>query len=505
MPNLTTFPVSSIGGLDIVTPPQLLSNKPGAAVQLENYEALTEGGYRRIRGYTPIDFDGNVDDAGDIRGIHTYQGRPTIIKGLSVYMLDDDNVTWLDMNAGTDLVGTARGDMCTITPAADEVLFICDGNGGGVPMVVKRTSGGVQAPVSVTPASTLGARWCTKYQDHMVIAGMTNRPTEVFVSTRFDPESFDGTGSWSFQVADEITGLHTFRGSLYVFCKQSIYRVKNLEQAAAAVVEPVTLKIGCLDHFSIQEVGGDVLFLANDGLRYLGATERIDDVALNLQSSLIDDLIAQISQFQGNISSTVIASKRQYRLFYYDTSGIRRGLIGTLQGNGSFSWTTTTDMEVDFVHANAENPASFTYHASESAVFTHDVGNLFNVSPFTAVYRSPYFNLGDASVRKRCHSLTVYLEAEDTAVIQVFLRFDFESTRVHQPAPFDLAPVVSASRFGSAIFGSATYGAIRFPLDSIFLEGSGKWVQFEFRDDDTSNSRYVIRGFDLNFTPAGRI
>lgn len=505
MPNLTTFPVSSIGGLDIVTPPQLLSDKPGAAVELQNYEALTEGGYRRIRGYLPIAFDSNVDDAGEIRGIHTYQGRPAIIKGTSLYMLDEDNVTWLDMNNQLSLSGTNRGDMCTITPAADEVLFVCDGVGGGVPQVIKRTGGGVQAPVAVGPAATAGAQWCAKYQDHVVIAGMAARPTEVFVSTRFDPETFDGVGSWSFQVADEITGLHTFRGFLYVFCKQSIYRVSNLTQASNSTVEPVTLKIGCIDHFSIQEVGGDIMFLANDGLRYLGATARIDDVSLNLESSLIDDIVGQISQFQGNISSTVISTKRQYRLFYYDTSGVRRGLIGTLQGNGTFSWTTTTDMEVDFIHANAEDPTSFTFHASTTQVFTHDVGNIFNTAPFVAVYRSPYFNLGDASVRKRCHSLTVYLEAEDTAVIQVFLRFDFESTRVHQPAPFDLAPVVSASRFGSAVFGATAYGAIRFPLDSIFLEGSGKWVQFEFRDDSTANSRYIIRGFDLNFTPAGRI
>jgi len=505
MPNLTTFPVSSVGGLDIVTPPQLLSNKPGAAVQLENYEALTEGGYRRIRGYLPISFDGNVTDPGEIRGVRTYQGRPAIVKGGTCYILDEDGITWTDLNPLNKLTGTDRADMCTITPADLEEAVVMDGPGGGVPIVIHRDKFGVTTATSCTPAETAGAQWCTKYQDHIVIAGMTGRPSEVFVSARFDPTSFSGAGSWSFQVADEVTGLRTFRGHLYVFCKQSIYRVKNLEQSANAVVEPVTLKIGCFSHFSIQEVGGDVLFLANDGLRYLGATERIDDVALNLQSSLIDPVLTQISAFQGNVSSAVISTKRQYRLFYTDTSGISRGLIGTLQGNGAFAWTTTTDMDVDFIHSDSTTPLSATFHASKDAVFNHDVGNLFNISPYTAVYRTPYFNLGDASVRKRCHSLTVYLEAEDTAVIQVFLRFDFESTRVHQPAPFDLAPVVSASRFGSAIFGAATYGAIRFPLDSIFLEGSGKWVQFEFRDDSLSNSRYIIRGFDLNFTPAGRI
>lgn len=505
MTSLKTFPVSSGGGLDVVTPPQLLSNKPGAAVVLENFEALTDGGYQRIRGYVELPFDGNVDDTGEVRALTTYQERPAIVKGTSIYMLDEDNTTWIDMNNALPLTGTNRADMCIITPAIDEVLFVCDGLGGGQPLVVERAANGTITSTTVLPASTAGAKWCSQYQDHIVIAGMTGRPTEVFVSTRYDPKTFDGTGSWSFQVVDNVTGLRTFRGFLYVFCEESIYRVKNLTQAATAVVEPITLKIGCLDHFSIQEVGGDILFLANDGLRYLGATARIDDVSLNLQSTLIDQFLFDLSPFQGNITSAVISDKRQYRLFYYDISGIQRGLIGTLHNNGTFSWAATSNMDVDFIDSNTVAPASNTYHASKTKVFRHDVGNTFNGTPYTAIYASPYFNLGDSFVRKRCHSLTVYLEAEDTAIIDVLLKYDFESIRVAQPAPFTLSPVTMAARFGSALYGTASYGAIRFPLDSVFLEGSGKWIQFEFRDSSVTNSRYIIRGFDLSFTQAGRI
>lgn len=505
MPNLRSFPVSSVGGLDVVTPPQLLSDKPGAAVRLENYEALTEGGYRRVRGYDPIAFDGTVTDTGSIRGIHTYKGQPVIVKGTSVYWLDFDNTTWVHLNPTNPVTGTGRVDMCIITPADEETLFVTMSPDGDEPLVIERDTGGTITETVVTPIETAGSQWCAKYQDHIVIAGMSGRPGEVFVSTRFDPTAFTGAGSWSFQVADTVTGLRTFRGYLYVFCKQSIYRVRNLEQQTNAVVEPVTLKIGCIDHFSIQEVGGDILFLANDGLRYLGATERIDDVALNLQSSLIDDIVVNIAPSQGNISSAVISSKRQYRLYYTDISGISRGLIGTLQGNGAFSWTQTSDMEVDFIHADSTEPASVVYHASNTEVFRHDVGNLFNENPFVAVYTTPYFNLGDPAVRKRCHSMIVYLEAEDTAQIEVTLRFDFENPRVSQPEPFMLEQVITAARYGSARYASGIYGAVRFPLEDLFLEGSGDWVQFEFRDDSESNSRYVIRGFELNYTPSGRI
>ena len=43
--------------------------------------------------------------------------------------------------------------------------------------------------------------------------------------------------------------------------------VALLAPAASLAVEPVTKNIGCLDGDSIQEVGGQLLFLAPDGIR----------------------------------------------------------------------------------------------------------------------------------------------------------------------------------------------------------------------------------------------
>ena len=54
MPNLQTASVASVGGLDQVSPPNVLSQKPGSAVILQNFESLPEGGFRRIHGYTPL-------------------------------------------------------------------------------------------------------------------------------------------------------------------------------------------------------------------------------------------------------------------------------------------------------------------------------------------------------------------------------------------------------------------------------------------------------------------
>lgn len=500
-PRLQTFPVSSLGGLDLVTPPHLLAQKVGSAVRLQNYEALTEGGYQRISGYSALPaLPVNPDP---IRGVYLYDDRPVVTKGSSVYHLQTNN-TWLEVTA--TLAGSARTQMVTPIPADKEVLFITDAK-AGAPKVVTETSPGVYSTVECTPTVDLvGAQFCAVYQDHVVVSGITGKPGEVAVSTRFDPTTFNGTGSWRFQVQDEVTGLAVFRDLLYVFCRESIYRVKNLDNSTNATVEPVTTKVGCVDGFTIQEVAGDILFLANDGLRYLGATERIGDISFNLQTELIEPLLEKLSRFQGNISSCVISQKRQYRLFYYDSSGVRKGIIGVLQDDNSFSWTTTQDMEVEHIYAGTVNEKAEVYHCSEHEVFNHQSGSTFNGVEFDAAYTSPYIHLGDAQVRKRFHSITVYLEAVETAAIDIHVRYDYENTNTMQPAPFPLTPVVNAARYGTAVYGAAQYGAIRFPLENIFLEGSGKWVQFEFRDSvNHSNSSYVIRGYDLVFTSGGRI
>ncbi len=500
MPNLQTASVSAVGGLDLVSPPTVLSQKPGAAVVLNNHEVLHEGGFRRIHGYTPT--TALPAGVGDIRGIHIFDDRVLVVRGGDILHLQSNN-TWLKVNP-IDLTGTDRVQMTTIQTAMDPQILICDPD--QAPVLLEVDTFNVYTVTPVTPEPALrGVTVCTTYQDHVVVSGNPNEPGQVAVSTRFDPTTFNGTGSWEFRVPDVVTGLHVFRQALYVFCKESIYRVTNLTQAQNAVVEPVTNKIGCVDGFTIQEIGGDVLFLANDGLRYLGGTARIDDVSIDIQSEPITPLMETLSKFAGNMSSCVIADKRQYRLFAYTASGVRIGVIGTLMNDGKFAWSTTSDMEVEHIFAGDINQRSITYHASESEVFLHESGDDFNGSEFIAIYTTPYFNLGDSQIRKRAHSVTVFFEAEEQAALILRLKFDYDNVHTIQPDPFPIAQVVTASRYGVAEYGTAFYGAVRFPLEKIFLEGSGNWMQFEFRDNDPGNSRYIIRGYDLNFSVGGRI
>ena len=57
------------------------------------------------------------------------------------------------------------------------------------------------------------------------------------------------------------------------------------------ILKSITKNIGCVNGNSIQEIGGDLIFLAPDGLRTVAGTARIDDVEIGSISRKILPLI----------------------------------------------------------------------------------------------------------------------------------------------------------------------------------------------------------------------
>ena len=147
----------------------------------------------------------------------------------------------------------------------------------------------------------------------MFYAGATNSQ-EVIFSVPFEEDNFTtASGAGSFKVDSTVVGLKVFRNELIIFCEDRIYKLTGTSSSNFAVQE-VTRNIGCRDGGSIQEIGGDVIFLAPDGLRTIAGTARIGDVELGSISRQIQSRIDEVTL--DRISSIVIRDKSQYRLFY---------------------------------------------------------------------------------------------------------------------------------------------------------------------------------------------
>jgi hypothetical protein len=124
----------------------------------------------------------------------------------------------------------------------------------------------------------IGCSLIERYAERIVVSGQTSKPSTIYYSNRLQPWDFTGASSGSIDVGDIVTGIKVFRNSLIIFCKNSIFELTNLD--STPIIKSVTKNIGCVSGNSIQEIGGDLIFLAPDGLRTIAGTARIDDVEL---------------------------------------------------------------------------------------------------------------------------------------------------------------------------------------------------------------------------------
>ena len=365
----------------------------------------------------------------------------------------------------------------------------------------------------VTRSSPVGCSLIERYAERIVVSGQASNPSVVYYSTRLKPYDFEGTSAGFVDVGDIVTGIKVFRNSLIIFCKNSIYELTNLD--STPIIKSVTKNIGCISGNSIQEIGGDLIFLAPDGLRTIAGTARIDDVELSSISRkilpLVNDIINNFSNY--TISSMVIRERSQYRLFYYQsgqaTSG-QKGIIGTFKyssdGIPAFEWSETKGLPVKFCTSDINTSGTEVLHHTDETgfVYKHDTGNSFDGSNVVAEFQTPDMDYGDNGLRKSLYKVKTNIEPEGTQNdLNLRIRYDFESSEVPQPGNFAVGNLSSASLFGSAVFASATFGATTLPSKSVLVTGSGFSNNFKFFSDDT-NAPYPVNGMFVSFIAGGR-
>ena len=395
-------------------------------------------------------------------------------------------------------------------------LFIVDGNNKPAYLKIEIASGthtyyfkevGRSAPEK--------SKFATIFAERLIVAGDADNPQVVSYSTRLKPEDFSGSSAGTIDVGDKIKQVKPFRNKLIVFCETSIFQISGLD--STPTVSGVTKNIGCISGNTVQEIGGDLIFLAPDGLRTIAGTARIDDIELSSISRKIMPLFRdEIMPFLSSIrfSSMVIREKSQYRLFYFRSgvsTNIQGGVIGTFKisstGAGVYEWSQTKGIPAKVAHSGTdENGNEVMYHASEDGrVYNHDTGNSFDGSNIVAQYKTPDLDYGDAGIRKTLYYIKTSIRSEGTNEnLKLQTRYDFESNDVTQPAEIALGALQTPATFGSgSVFGTTIFGGTLFPQQKTTLTGSGFTNNFRVRSTGTG-SPYTVSGFYVDFIPAGR-
>jgi hypothetical protein len=527
------FTVACEGGLVTASNQIDLLRRPGVATELENFEVSIEGGYRRISGFTKFGEGSATQPTGGattILGVFAYADGVIATAGTNIYF-SNDGITWLQINklsAGAgDNYTTFTGKSATARTGQGQCQFVLfEGatfdygeviiaDGANKPWAFRMEGTGALNTRTffteeITVDGTNGVKYITIHDHHLIASGVENNLNTVYYSEYNSPNDFTGAGAGSVTISDQIQGIKGFRTDLIVFAENSIHKLININDSANIRIDPITESIGCLSGYSIQEIGGDLVFLAPDGIRTVAGTARIGDVELGTVSKAIQPIMREVAENINNfqITSIVLREKSQYRLFYTNVNAVatgQKGIIGTLRPNG-FEWSETKGLEVTEIGSGFDTTGvEKYYHGNNSGyVFVHDSGNDFDGTAILARYATPDYDYGDLGTLKTLHYLKVSIAAEGLVTPEVQVKFDYNSGDVPQiSSNYSLGTVNPSSIFGSAVFGTNIFGASASPMLRTPLQGSGTSNNFTVITND-NKAPYRINGLYVDYIPSGR-
>ena len=474
---------------------------PGAATQLQNFEPDINGGYRRINGFTKYDSAQVGGSTGTILGVHIYKDQVIASKGTAVYKGTGSG--WTSIDTGRTSAG--RYDFANFNFNNTEKVIWCDG----------ANNASSYDNSSVTDLNATGApanpQFVAIFKNHVFFAGMSANPQEVVFTAPYNEADFSAAnGAGSVRLDSAVKKLKVFRDRLFIFCEDEIFFLAG-SSIADFQLQPVTRNIGCVDGFSVQEIAGDIVYLAPDGLRTIAGTEKIGDVELGTVSKQIQPRLDNIAT--DRISSVVIRGKTQYRLFFPGDSQAATaapGIIGVIktgvEGGMGWEYADLRGIKPAYCASGFISGTETVLHGGyDGYVYQQESGDDFDGTDMSAIYRSPDFTMGDAGIRKLMQRI-IWNYDNDGAVNSKFrIRYDFNSSDVPQPAEYDLTTgaAIAIYGFATSTYGTAVYGSSGTPLVRQSVEGGGFTVAV--RLDDTAGAAPIsLKGYQLEFTPGGR-
>jgi len=343
-------------------------------------------------------------------------------------------------------------------------------------------------------------KYITQFEERIIVGNTENNKGDVAWSDRLSNKRFDGASAGIAQVDAPVLNVTPLRDRVVIFCRNSIHQLVELDdpnQLNTAIL-PVTYNVGTVNGWSVQEIGGDLIFLAADGIRTLKPSDQYGDVQFGNVARKIDPLVQEILRdSEYTISSTIIRQKNQYRLFYTKSAfedSQQTGLVGTLKqdNTGQIVWqwsrlegiaiaalSSRIDNESDVI-ANSEKIIQGLYNG---VIGFHDEGDSFNGGDINASLELNEIDYGDIGRRKTLHYVRVFGDVEGGSLdpITMNIKYDYGDNNTAQPGSYPLAGVEGVSGYGTAVYGTDSYGGGADFSERVLVEGSGYSNKFSFQ------------------------
>ena len=352
------------------------------------------------------------------------------------------------------------------------------------------------------PTDVIGATFVAEVKNHLFFA---KGSTVTFTAPYTDTDFSVANGGGNINVGGTVTALAVFRQQLIIFTETSIHQLTG-NTVADFNLQPITTDIGCIDSDTVQEIGGDVMFLGPDGLRLVSGTDRIGDFGLAVVSKTIQDTMTSFISANTSFTSCVIREKSQYRILGFNTNITEENAQGILatqfapQGGDNMAWAETRGIRANVADSNYnQNTEVVLFSHDDGYLYQMESGNSFDGANIKTTFATPHLPISDPRKRKTFYKLFLYTDPQGSVSFNVSLKLDFDSQGTIQPAPLSILNTQGVvGFFGTGTFGSTKFGTKLLKLFEAQVVGSGFTVSFQFDSDDT-NPPYSIDALTVEY------
>lgn len=531
------------GGLDTTRNYlSLSSTKPGCATRLVNYEPAIAGGYRRINGYELYDEDAPEPGVGDAQGkvlgimmfpndvtrrTEIYAARRNIASPTEykVYRYDPGSPgVWTEVATGlthlytdgTNNVDKIRYDvgnngvvnhLVFVDGVNNAVIFdgttwaFIDSADSGADMANAGGNQAIDAPTLVT-----------FFKQTLFLACDIITPATGTIAYSAPNAFFDYTvanGAGQITTGMFVLDFKPFRDQLYIFDDNKI-KYAVADTTSGFLLKDVTSNMGVVARDCIVEIGGDLIFLGPDGFRPVQGTDKIGDVMLETVSKPIQDLLRRRTYALAdlNVNTVVIRSKGQFRFLFGDDSTdtqSSRGILGGLRTADQFNgweFAETLGFRASCITSRLVDGEEYVLFGEyDGKVYRMEQGGSLNGEDMTAVYSTPYLDLGDTQIRKLMKKVITFVVGEGASInVNVALDYDWGNPYSPEPSSYDMVVTATIPTYdgGYAYDDSVSYGGFLYPVVEQNIEGSFFSVRLTYTTSGVEVP-YSILGFILEY------
>ena len=464
-------------------------NVPSYGTVLVNGASQT-GSSLVVDGLTAAPQEGDVFKITGVDKVYTVTADASVSSGgatlainpsLASSPADNAAITFLS----TSLESSNKRRFARYNFTGTEKIAIVDGT--NVPAVYDNTT---FTALNAAPADVIGSSFVVNFKNHLFFGKGT---LLTFTAPFTDNDFTTSNGSGTISLGAAITGLIVFRQQLIIFTETSILQITGNTNADFNL-QPITLDIGCVDTDTIQEVGGDVMFLGPDGLRLLSGTDRIGDFGLGNVSKSIQKEVINFIAANTSFSSVVVRDKSQYRIFGYNTNIAQesaQGILGTQfasQGGEGMAWSELRGIKAFVADSRFfQNTETIVFANDDGYLYQMEKGNNFDGSNIKTTFATPFMPINDPRIRKTFYKAFLYTDPQGSVSFDMSLKLDFDQKDSIQPTEINFdSNTGEVAFYGSATFGSsAVYSNKLLTLFESQLIGSGFTGSIQFESDST--------------------